>query len=258
MSEAGMYRNGIAVVAGGSGGLGGAICELLAERGNDIALTYHKNRARAEEVAGKVREHGRRALIAQVALEDEPSVIAFVDKVRKEWGPPGTVVYAAGPLLSFGYISKVPSSEFRNAIEQDVFGFYNLVQETLPSLRETKGALVSLATPALQRYARTDILSIAPKAAIHSVIRGIASEEGRFGVRANSVGVGLVGDAGLIESLTERGHVNEKFLKATYEWVSLHRLGRAKEVAEVVSFLASERASFVTGQLVNCDGGLAI
>lgn len=251
------FRNGIALVAGGSGGLGRAICEKLAAQGVDVAFTYHRNAERATATAVAIESHGTRAMAIQTDLVDTQQVAQLIERVTSEWGSPSSVIYAAGPQLHFKYISQLDPALFKTTMEQDVFGFYNLVSASLPLLRQEKGALVALSTPAIVRFTKKDILSIAPKAAIHSVVRGIAVEEGRFGVRANSVGVGLVGDAGLFDSLTVNGSIDDKFMQPTYERVALQRLGKAHEIAEAVSFLASERASFITGQILMTDGGLS-
>lgn len=256
-TERGEFRNGIAIVAGGSGGLGAAICERLAEGGVDIALTYFRNAGAAAETVARLEKRGVRAMAVQTDLTELTQVTRLVETVRSAWGNPSTVVYAAGPQLYFRYISKLEPELFRHTMEQDVGGFYNLAFAALPPLREERGALVALSTPAITKYTKKDLLSVAPKAAIHSIIKGIAVEEGRFGVRANSVGVGLVGDAGLFESLKQNGSIDDKFMKATYERVPLGRLGKASEIAEAVAFLASERASFVTGHILMTDGGLS-
>lgn len=261
MSELGVkqsgFRNGIAVVAGGSGGLGSAICQRLASEGIDVAFTYNRNAERARAVVDQIKGYGSRALAIQTDLTDMAQVDRLLAQVQSEWGTPSTIIYAAGPQLYFKYISQLDPAIFRATMDQDIYGFYNLASACLPLLRQERGALVALSTPAIVRYTKKDILSIAPKAAIHSVVRGIAVEEGRFGIRANSVGIGLVGDAGLFETLTANGDIDEKYMQATYERVPLQRLGLANEIAEAVIFLASERASFITGQLLMVDGGLS-
>jgi len=253
----GEFRNGVAFVAGGSGGIGAAICEKLASRGVDVALTYNSNRQKAEEAASRVEKHGRRSMIAQLDLTDISAVVALTARITNEWGAPSTVIYAAGPPLKFKHISQVDSDLFRQVMETDVVGCYNLIKANIDGLRNTRGAFVAMATPAIKRYTKKDILSIAPKAAIHALVRGIAAEEGRYGVRANAVGIGLVGDAGQFETLRKNGDIDDKFLQTTFEYVPLQRLGRAEEIAEATAFLASERASFITGQLLMADGGLA-
>lgn len=251
------FRNGIALVAGGSGGLGASICRLLAKVGVDIAFTYFRNEITAKELVNELESAGVRAMAIRMDLADLESVKAGVETVRAKFGDPSTLIYAAGPQLHFRYIVNIEPDLFHRTMKQDVDGFYNLVSSVLPILREERGALVALATPAIQKYTKKDILSIAPKAAVHAIVKGIAVEEGRYGVRANSVGVGLVGDAGLFESLKENGSIDDKFMKATYERVPLARLGKSSEIAEAVIFLASEKASFITGNILMADGGLS-
>ena len=100
-------------------------------------------------------------------------------------------------------------------------------------------------------------MSVAPKAAIEALIRGVAREEGRFGVRANSVAVGVV-DAGMFKRLTAQAELSEEWRQAARHNTPLGREGTAEEVAEAAVFLASTRASFVTGQRLVVDGGYSV
>ena len=248
---------GAAVVIGGSGGIGRAIACQLAERGCDVALSYFKGSNRADETASLVRGAGREAHVAQVDLRDEAEVKAFVDDAAEHFGGVHTAIYAAGPYIPMRFISQQPASAFREVMEQDAFGCFHLIQAALPHLRESKGSFVALVTPAIRRYAARDILSAAPKAAIEALVKGLAAEEGRFGVRANAVGVGVITD-GLYHALVESGDFDERFLEASRQAKALKRLGTADEVAEGVVFLASSRARWITGQTLMVDGGYAI
>lgn len=100
-------------------------------------------------------------------------------------------------------------------------------------------------------------MSSAPKAALESLIKGIAVEEGRNGIRANMVGVGAIGD-GMFHKLVARGDFDQRFIESTKSAVALGRLGTAMEIARAVNFLASDAASYVTGQTLMVDGGFAI
>src|SRR5438046_5362992 len=93
-AEGTSYGSGVALVAGGSGGLGAAICRALARAGSDVALTYHRNKDAAEAVAGDVRAAGRRAAVTQVDLTDQARVLRFVTDAAAEFGPVHTAVYA--------------------------------------------------------------------------------------------------------------------------------------------------------------------
>lgn len=248
----------VAVVAGGSGGLGSAICIRLAEAGYDVALTFNANAAKAAAVAERVRDLGRKAIVGQVDLVDSTAIKAFVDKVAETMGTPTTVVYAAGPFIHMKHISRIEPALFGDTMQADAGGFFNLIHAAVPHLRETRGSVVALATCAIRRYAKRDILSIAPKAAVFALIQGLAAEEGRYGVRANAVGVGLIADAGLLLSMEKAGEVDPSYAEQTYKMTSLKRLGLATEIADAVGFLASDQASYVTGQLLTVDGGFSI
>jgi len=116
---------------------------------------------------------------------------------------------------------------------------------------------VALVTPAVRRATSRDVLSAAPKAAVESVIRHLAVEEGRFGVRANCVGVGPLRD-GMYHRLVEDGYFDERWLAAAERNLALGRLGSAADVANAVAFLVSDQASWITGQTLMVDGGYAL
>jgi 3-oxoacyl-[acyl-carrier protein] reductase len=110
---------------------------------------------------------------------------------------------------------------------------------------------------AMTRFASRDILSVAPKAAVEQVSKAIAAEEGKNGVRANCVGVGVI-ESGIFDDLITTGDYDQRALDAATRAIALRRFGSAAEVAEVVAWLASARATYVTGQTVNVDGGYSV
>jgi 3-oxoacyl-[acyl-carrier protein] reductase len=190
-------------------------------------------------------------------LRVEAEVRRFVDQAAEHFGGVHTAIYAAGPYIPMRFISQQPAAAFREVMEHDTFGCFNLIQAVLPHLRTSKGSFTALVTPAIRRYAVRDILSAAPKAAIEALVKGLAAEEGRFGIRANAVGVGVITD-GLYHALVESGDFDQRFLDASRQVMALKRLGTAEEVAEGVVFLASSRARWITGQTLMVDGGYAL
>ena len=251
------FPGGVALVIGGSGGIGQAICERLAAHGADVALTYRTNRAKAEATAAMVRDLGRRAEIFALALEDAQAAGRVADDVVAQFGKIHTVVYASGPDIPQLFISQIDPKEWRRVIDADVNGFFHLVHATLPHVRKDGGgSFIAITTAAVRRYAPRDVLSSAPKAAVEDVMKGIAREEGRFGVRANAVALGVI-ETGLFLRFIGRD-LDERSIAAMRANTALKRFGTAREVADAVTFLASARAGFITGQVLTVDGGFEI
>jgi 3-oxoacyl-[acyl-carrier protein] reductase len=243
----------LALVAGGSGGIGSAICLVLAREGFDVALTYHHSAVAAEKAAGQVQAEGAAAEVHQVDLTDASAASALVRGLRRL----DCLVYAAGPPIPMRYTAAISPEVYAGQLQRDAVAGFNLLQPAIEPLRASRGTIVCLVTTALTRYASRDLLSAAPKAALEQVTRAIAAEEGKFGVRANCVGVGTI-EAGLWDDLLATGDYDERALQAARRATALRRFGAAAEVAEVVGFLASARSSYVTGQTINVDGGYSI
>lgn len=245
------------MVVGGSGGVGGAIVERIASYGANVAVTYRGNAERAERAAGEARAHGVTATVHRMVMGDGDGVRRVLGEIAAEHGRVHTVVHAAGSKIEQPFIGEVTSEAWRAVIEADVNGVFDVVSATLPMLRDGGGSYVFISSAGLVRYPAGDILSVAPKAAVEALIRGIAREEGRFGVRANSVALGVI-DAGMFPQLVETGEISAAWVEAAKKNAALRRFGTAREVAEAVAFLASSRASYVTGQRLVLDGGYSI
>lgn len=249
------FPAGVAVVVGGSGGVGRAISSLLAGAGCDVALTYRSNAQAAAAALDDVRRAGRDGAMFQLDLADRDGVSAVFDAAAAKWSRIHTVVFASGADISMAHFSQLDPDEWDRTIAGDLTGFFNVARAALPYLRDSRGSITAITSAAIARHAQKDILSIAPKAAIEAVLRGIAREEGRFGVRANSVALGPI-QTGLYHRLQDR--VPTGFMDAVIRNTALRRTGSAEEAARVALFLASSAASYVTGQSLAVDGGYSV
>lgn len=250
-------RPGAALVIGGSGSIGGAVCRALAAAGSDVALTYRGGADAAEATADAVRALGRRAVVHRVATEDDAEVERLVAVVAADMGSIHTLVTAAAPIASQQWIGRLTPARVAEQLDQEVTAFHRVATSALPALRKTRGSIVAITTVANRRYVLRDVLSSAPKAAVEALVKAIAAEEGRFGVRANAVGVGVLAD-GMSQTLVDRGEVREQDMAHARSMVPLGRLGVAEDIAGAVVFLASDRAAYVTGQWLDVDGGYGI
>jgi len=241
---------GTAIVVGGTGGIGTAIVRMLAQRGSKVGFTYHGNASKAAELSteGITAE--------QLDITDAAAVRRVIDAFAENGGV-HTVVHAAGAHVPMRHLSTVETDRFDHQLGTDAGGFFNVVAAALPHLRSAHGSLVAVTTAATRRFAVRDGLSVAPKAAIEALVRGIAAEEGRFGVRANCVGPGMLVD-GNAERLIADGDLDEKALDAARRNTPLGRFGGAADVAEAVCFLAAPKAAFITGQKLDVDGGYGV
>ena len=251
------FPEGVAVVIGGSGGVGSVICEKLAQAGTDVILTYHQNAHRAEAVAETIRHCGRRAGAYPLSVSDSAAVSAVLSAVIQQYARIHSVVIAAGSSIPMRYISQVQDEDWKRVMDVDVNGFFHVVRAALPHLRQKGGSFVHISSAGVRRWPVRDGLSVIPKAAIDALMRGIAREEGRFGIRANSVALGVI-EAGIFLRFKETQELDEQWMRAAIANTPLRRFGAAEEVADTVVFLASRKAAYITGQTLFLDGGYGI
>ena len=250
------FPQGVAIIIGGSGGVGKAICKAFAEAGTSVLLTYRSNQQAAEACAEELQALGVSAMSCAYSATQAGDAERVCQLGIEHFGSIHTVVNAAGADIPMRYIGQIPEQLWRDVIDSDLNGFFNLVQASLPHLRNSGGSLVQISSAGLQRWPKRDALSVAPKAAIESLLQGVAKEEGRYGVRANSVQLGVI-EAGMFLRLKGEDF-DDEWVEAARENTALKRFGTAEDVAQAALFLASKQAAYITGQVIKMDGGYSI
>lgn len=245
-----------AIVFGGSGGLGAGCVRALARDWSAVAITYHAGRERAEALAASLPETCR-GYPVQCDVGDAASVRAAVEEASRELGPIGCAVFSAGCAIDQPYINQIDEPTWREVFETETMGFIRVTAALVPLFRAQGGGnFVAVTSMANTRVIVGDTISAAPKAAIEALCRGLAKEEGRFGIRANSVAPGAM-NAGLGEQyIAER--MSPEFWESFRKSIPLRRFGLAEDIGEAAAFFASDRASYLTGQTLIVDGGYTL
>lgn len=251
---------GVTLVIGGSGGIGAAAARTLAAQGADVAITYLSGESRAHAVIADITSTnpGRRASANRLDLSDPDACIALVTTLANLHGRVRAVVHAAGSRITQPRVAAMDLAEWKRVLDADVNGFVHVSRAFIPHFRAHGGGSFTFVSSAgIARFPPGDVLSVAPKAAIEALLRAIAREEGRHNIRANAVGIGVV-EAGMFRDLVARGELDDAWLDAARKNIALRRFATPDEVAEAIAFLASDRASYITGQSLLLDGGYSL
>jgi NAD(P)-dependent dehydrogenase (short-subunit alcohol dehydrogenase family) len=252
------FDAGAAIIAGGSGGIGEGIARRFAAAGIDVLIGYHSNDDKARAVKSRIEADQGRCDIFKVDLSDAVQVDALFARARTQHGRIAHVVYAAGPSFDFNFIGAIPRDEWHRVINADVNGAFHLIQNAANVFKAQQGGnLAAIITSAVEKFPIRDAMSAAPKAAIEMLVRGVAKEYGRFGVRANCIGPGWI-NAGLGKQALDTKLDEKARDKIRTQTIPLQRFGEADDIGWATLFLCSQQAGFITGQTLAVDGGAQV
>ena len=253
------FPNGIALVVGGSGGIGSMVATRLVKAGSKVAITYFKNKKAAESLCNSLNKKEKICKAYQLDIRNPKDIAQLVETLIAENSSIHTVVNSAGFDIPQEMISEIDMNTWKEVIDSDVHGFFNLVASSLKQLRKEGGSYIFISSAGLLRYPPGDVLSVAPKAAIESLIKGIAKEEGIHNIRANSIALGIIETGIFLRLKAEKNSFfDEDWEKAVLQNLAIKRFGKPEEVADLVVFLAAKESAYITGQLIAVDGGYSI
>jgi 3-oxoacyl-[acyl-carrier protein] reductase len=256
MSDGSDFQNKIALVTGGSRGIGRAVCIELARRGADVAFIYRSRDADAEATAAEIRALGRRVLALRADLTQASTVNAAVDRAAAELGMLDILVPAAGAVGVWRETADLSIDDWDRYIAVDLSGAFYTIRAAIPHLRNADGgAIVVISSIAAQMCQPRNVQGAAAKAGVEAMVRVVAREEAKHGIRANAVAIGLTETDMGRAALAQWGpQTSERVVRA----IPLRRIGTPEEVARVVCFLAGPDAAYITGKVLQVDGGQII
>ncbi|WP_019548307.1 3-oxoacyl-ACP reductase FabG [Streptomyces sulphureus] len=241
----------VALVTGGSRGIGRAVVEQLARDGYDIAFCGHAPSPAAEETARRVEKSGAACLHQPCDVADAAAVGRFVKRVEDELGPVRTLVNSAGVVRDKNLVM-MADEDWTTVLETNLTGTFNLCRAVgFHMLRRRRGAIVNISSVAGVQGQVGQANYAASKGGVNSLTRTLAKEFARHGVRVNAVAPGFVAT----EMLDE---LSDSARKKALESVPMRRFGTVEDVAGLTGFLVSERASYITGQVLQVDGGVLL
>lgn len=243
----------VAIVTGGSRGIGRAIVEILCARGYRVLFTYMSRESEATAVEKSARDGGGEARKLRADAADPASAAEVVRAAILAFGQVDVLVNNAGTHLPGVSVAETSVEEWNRVLAVNLSGPFHMIQAVLPHMRQRKhGCIVNLSSNVTNRMPAQNCVYTVSKVGLEAMTRILSKEEGRNGIRVNAVGPGPIHTDMLEETFTKIGAERaEAFINS----VPLGRKGEPREIAEAVAFLVSDAASYMTGQVVFVNGG---
>lgn len=243
----------VALVTGGSGGLGRVHGLVLAEHGADVALVYNRNEARAAEVVKEIEDKGRKALAVKMDLSDEVSIAQGVKRVESELGGIDILVNnAAAGIVRAITIADMTKEDWDADVAVNLTAPFLLIKAVFPGMAERGwGRIINVSSVTGTMGGFGQCSYAATKAGLIGLTKTVALEGARKNITCNAVVLGVF-DAGSFYD------VAEPFRERIIKRVAMRRSGDPRELSEVIAFLASDEASFVTGEAIEVSGGIGL
>lgn len=241
----------VALVTGGSRGIGRAVALKLAENGADVAINYAGNTAAAEEVKAAIEKLGRKAMLVQGSVADTDGVQAIVNQVVKELGRLDILINNAG-ITRDGLLMRMKEADWDAVLETNLKGVFNCSKAVMRTMMKQKnGRIVNMASVVGEMGNAGQANYAAAKAGVIGFTKSLAKEVASRGITVNAVAPGFIA-TDMTKVLTD----DQKAEMA--KTIPLGRAGQPEDVANAVLFLVSDEAAYITGQVLNVDGGMVM
>ncbi len=235
-----------ALVTGGSGGIGAAICMRLAADGHHVIVHANRSQNKAQAVVDQITTRGGSAEAVAFDVTERAATAAVLDKLL-EAGPIQILVNNAG-IHADAVFPGMSAEQWRSVVDVSLNGFFNVTQPlTMPMIRTRWGRIINISSVAGITGNRGQVNYSAAKGALHSASKALALELASRGITVNAVAPGIIA-TDMIE-----GAFDAETIK---HLVPMKRAGKPEEVADLVAFLASDRAAYISGQVISINGGM--
>ena len=235
-----------ALISGGSRGIGAAVAEALARDGHPVVVNYKSNQAAAEALKARIEAAGGEAVLSQFDVTDAAAAREAIAKLLLDERPLGIVVNNAGIARDAAFPS-LTEEEWQSVTRTTLDGFYNVTQPLImPMVRRKWGRIINISSVSGVAGMRGQVNYSAAKAGLIGATKALAQELAKRNITVNALAPGLI----------ETEMIKDVPLDSVLPMIPMRRLGQPREVAELVAFLASDRAAYITGQVIGINGGL--
>ena len=235
----------IAVVTGASGGIGAEIAKRLAQDGFSVALIYNRNAEKAQKTADEITLSGGSAKTYKCDVRDSSEIISAIEAIERDFGEISVLVNNAG-ISEQKLLTDITDSDWENMISTNLSGAFYFCRAVLPYFIHRKsGRIINISSM------WCEVHYSAAKAGLIGLTKALAKEVAPSGITVNAVSPGVINT----EMVTKLGKDTVDMLR---EEIPVMRLGTPEDVANAVSFLADDRASYITGQVLSVNGGIVI
>lgn len=248
-----MFEGKVSIVTGSGRGIGRAIALAFAREGADVTVNVSRNMDQANKVVREIEEMGRRAIAIKADVSKKEDAVALVRATIDAFGKVDILVNNAG-VARPALLHEMTEEEWDRVIEVDLKGVFNCIQAVVPyMMKQRYGKIINISSTAGVLGFTGNANYAAAKAGCEALTKTAAKELAKYGIYVNCVAPGLI-ETEMSKAIRENPKLKEKYLS----WTLLRRFGKPEEVAAAVLFLASDKASYITGQTLYVDGGQLI